>query len=129
MSQILEWSSNYAIGDPRVDNQHEHLFRLANQAARLKDSPDKEELQDLLFKLYAYVEYHFEDEEDLMAKRGYPKLEEHRESHQAIIRQLNVVMKTSRSIREMTERIFGIMSEWVAKHILDEDSDLKSCMK
>ena len=64
-----------------------------------------------------------------MAKRGYSKLEEHRESHQAIIRQLNVVMKTSRSIREMTERIFGIMSEWVAKHILDEDSDLKSCMK
>ena len=129
MSQALEWSSDYEIGNLRIDTQHKHLFKLASRAAGLKENPEKAELQQLLFRLYAYVEYHFKEEEELMARKRYPKLEEHRELHQAIIRQLNLAMETSQSLREMTEKVFEIMRTWVTDHILACDSELKACAK
>ncbi len=129
MPSGLEWNPQYAIGDLTIDTQHKHLFSLARRAASLKDSPNKEELRDLLFKLYAYVDYHFTTEEELMEKSGFSSLAEHRALHQEIIRELNSVLRTSQTVRELAERVFQIMSGWVAEHILNVDSNLRSALK
>jgi hemerythrin len=113
----------------RIDTQHKHLFKLASDAVRLKNGPDKAELQEFLFKLYAYVEYHFKEEEELMAKAGYSKLVEHADAHQAIIHEMNLAMKTSRSLGALTDKTCEIMGTWVTEHILKVDSELKTCKK
>jgi hemerythrin len=128
MAQVFDWKAQYAIGDLTIDTQHKHLFSLARRAAGLKDSPNKDELKDLLFKLCAYVDYHFSAEEELMERSGLSSLAEHRTLHQEIIRELNAAMTTSRSVREMSERVFEIMGNWVVEHILQVDSNLKSAL-
>ena len=125
MPEFLDWKSEYSVGDEHIDTQHQHLFHLANKVLRMKASAaSTAELKPLLVGLCEYIQFHFDDEQNLMESVGYPDLEEHRKRHQAIIHAMNTMMRSSKGIQPLLDRLAEIMEVWTLKHIVIEDAQV-----
>ncbi|MDO8987131.1 MAG: hemerythrin domain-containing protein [Coriobacteriia bacterium] len=69
----FEWSVDLETGHQDIDDQHRHLFELANKlqaAALVQEEDDEETVADTIYELTDYVVQHFNDDEELMAEHG-----------------------------------------------------------
>ena len=81
--RICEWTSEYSVGVTVLDSHHQKLFDIINDLFNLMDNDaNDKKIIDTLAKLVEYTEYHFSEEEQVMAKMGYPQLAEHHKQHQ-----------------------------------------------
>ena len=130
MAQLIEWKSEYQLGNQTIDNEHEQLFNLANQIFTLEKSDDVvEKIKPILYELYDYMDYHFNREEVLMRQIAYTEIEGHQQKHQEIIKALNKILKSSQGYDELTDRLSTVMVKWLLQHILKEDFKLKPLLK
>jgi len=120
------WDESYSVGIGSLDQHHQHLARLINQLAeRDNDDLKSEKMVDILTALMNYAEYHFRQEEDLMAAADYFELEAHRQEHQHFC---EIIAETSYGaslgIVGATE-LFSYLTRWWKNHILLEDMKYK----
>ena len=87
MSKIVYWTADLETGFHDIDEQHKQLVHYINEFYKAYESGDKQVMNTVLFDLIACSMNHFEYEEGLMAKAGYPLLEPHRRVHQKACRQ------------------------------------------
>ena len=72
------WHSDYAIGVEEVDLDHQRLFSLIEVTfIAAQQNIGANDLQDVIRELVNYASAHFDREEELMTKIGYPFLAEH----------------------------------------------------
>lgn len=125
---IVNWIPDYIIGNKDLDEDHQLLFKLANDAfVKSEKGADKAELKKIMLELLSYFESHFEHEEDYMDEIGYPRLEHHEKIHDEILK------TTSKLIKEMmymdTKTFEFELALFVEKHlvahILYEDMKIK----
>ncbi len=71
---------------PEIEQQHRELVRLLN---RLNDAVKNRELRKNIYQIMddviAFTRLHFEAEELLMLKAGYPEIEAHKEKHKQLV--------------------------------------------
>ena len=71
---------------PEIDQQHQELIRLLN---RLNDAVKNRELRQKVYQIMdeiiVFTRRHFESEERLMFKAGYPEIEAHKEKHRQLV--------------------------------------------
>ncbi|MBV8444141.1 MAG: hemerythrin family protein, partial [Hyphomicrobiales bacterium] len=83
---ILSWRDDYRIGIKEIDAQHQYLFDLINELhSAHATSFSRNQVSLALTKLIAYAEEHFVREEALMSANSYPKLDQHRQIHEALV--------------------------------------------
>lgn len=128
MKYIIKWKPSYAIGVDRIDEQHKHLFDLAEQAEELLELPDHmdkyDEIVSIVQELKDYVVYHFEEEEKLLLEMKYNKYFTHRIQHQdfvAAMEKLNIYEIDANQKEELL-KIINIVGSWLVNHVLDEDA-------
>jgi hemerythrin len=85
MNWESEWTASYSVGVASLDFQHKEIFRILQDLYNIDGSASREILDDVLTRLTAYAQGHFEEEELLMAQAGYPGLAAHRAEHTAYI--------------------------------------------
>jgi diguanylate cyclase (GGDEF)-like protein/hemerythrin-like metal-binding protein len=122
----LQWSDAYQCGDERIDDQHRELFELANDllsasAAALRD---QERERAAYQRLLTHIRRHFQDEEELLARLGYPRLGAHARAHARILARADELSKEA----ELGELAFGdvvefVASEVVSRHLFTADRD------
>jgi len=123
----MEWKELYSCHIPEIDQQHKRLFELGNQLYTLALRNDAEEhhnkIKMILTELQAYTVYHFEFEEALLERYGYPNLEEHKDEHQFFIKKLSEfeVDLFQQDMKEVILRLIMFVSEWISNHIVIED--------
>lgn len=122
----LTWSDGYATGVAEIDAQHQELLQ---QVDRLLGSlaGDPLAVGRLLDFLGDYAASHFETEERMMERAGYPGLEQHREAHASFLRafgRLRFDFDLDGLTEGMSELIGGWMVDWLTGHILDLDRTL-----
>ena len=111
----FNWKSEYALGIEDIDFQHHYFLNLINRLSdELKMATDQNRRSALIAELNAYARFHFVSEENMMAKAGYPELENHRQHHFDLISQLK---KTD----ERAEDIVKFLIEWFVGHTTGED--------
>jgi len=116
---LLEWRSEYSVGNDIIDQQHQGLFVIANEILRAHDA---DESTRGIMKLFKYTRIHFHDEEEIMAQRGYSGLEEHRQKHEELIERLGGIATVINHDKEaFSERVFELMLDWILTHIVEED--------
>ncbi len=121
----LEWKDSYRMGDPEIDQQHQYLFELTNEFMAV-DSLSA--LRSLLMSLYKHTREHFEQEEALMRKIGFPELELHLEHHNQLLRRLSELSMDVGKGYMNKPAINALMSEWANKHILVDDMKITEFM-
>jgi hemerythrin len=120
----LRWTSALAIGAAELDARHEELFRRVERLHDAMLAHDRTEVARLLEFLIVYVREHFEAEEALMRRIGYPLLEQHAAEHAAFAAAVAELYEalardglTARLVLAVDRRVTG----WLADHVYTSD--------
>jgi len=120
----FDWQANYDLGIEDIDFQHHYFLNLINRLSdELKMSTSQGRRTALIAELNAYARFHFVSEENIMAKAGYPQLEEHRKHHLDLISQLNsneARLQLEKS-DQRAEDIVEFLQTWFINHTTGED--------
>ncbi|EKK5658347.1 bacteriohemerythrin, partial [Campylobacter coli] len=117
----------FSIKNIQLDKQHELIFEIAEIANDLalkiqdNDVQHKNDLKQILTKLFQYVKIHFKDEEKFMESIDFPLIEEHRKSHQILLKKTKELLEHSDDIVKMSQELSILTKDWILDHFANED--------
>jgi hemerythrin len=120
---MVEWDSKYETGIPAVDDQHKELFKLVGELSQAIDNDGELDCGYLMARLEVYSLYHFTSEEHLMAKYGYPELDEHKKEHKKF-RVKILSMKDDcldDESKEARKDLLQFLETWLTTHTVEID--------
>jgi hemerythrin-like metal-binding protein len=131
--KIFEWSKEYSVEIDEMDNHHQRLFDILNKLFTLMiegGASDKQIIR-VIEELLDYTRYHFDEEEKIMAKMGYPELNTHRNHHQVFINQMKEFHTSSENGMAIfvATKVANVGTEWLKNHIMNEDRQYTHYMK
>lgn len=122
------WQKMFELGIPAIDEQHKTLVGKVGQIKELIHEAEQgvdcyNEIEGLLYEMYAYAEQHFEDEEKYMVEMAYSGLEDHKKKHQEFRDEIADMMAVDfgNSQLETLDHLGNFLLDWVINHILTED--------
>ena len=122
---VKKWGSQYSIGDPEIDEQHQVLFEMTN---RISCTIARRQLNitEELSALMLYASEHFYSEEVLMSRIGYPGLDAHRLGHAAFQWQLMGLADRIQLAGTLDWDCLGTLTTtWMEMHVLKGDMDIR----
>jgi len=123
VSKKSEWQPEYSVHVAALDAQHRHLFSLLLEIeAALDRGQGTKAAERIIPGLIAYTQYHFGEEERLMALHSFPGLGAHKQEHEILTRRVLLFKKShdeGKPAVPMSLLIF--LREWLTKHILGTD--------
>jgi hemerythrin len=127
---LITWRDEFSIGVSEIDDQHRQLFDIANRAyALLKNQllVDKyDAIVAIIDELKEYTAYHFNCEQEYMARIGYKRLLSHKVLHDDFIEKVNSVNlnKIDEDQRQYLLDILEFVVKWIEGHILGQDKKI-----
>lgn len=135
MDTTFVWDDNFITELDPVDEQHHALVDLFNElsGALFRQARDGDVsaaadavLEDVYRRLLAYTEYHFAEEEALMADCGVDErhMQAHRHLHQQFVEQVALLWRQRKSMADPGTTLVGFLTSWLGLHILGVDQSL-----
>jgi hemerythrin len=123
---VLEWRSDFSIGNEAVDNDHQHLISRINQIyAALAETADSLSIETMLEELQVDISEHFALEELLMHQAGFGEYEHHKKDHESLLDQINdMIFHFSEDPQAGRELLLSQLSDWFARHFTTFDARL-----
>jgi hemerythrin len=121
---IITWSNQFSVGIDSIDRQHQKLIQLINQLNREMANGDANiAVSEILNQLTDYTEYHFQFEEAMLEEFNYPSEQQHKDSHRALITQLEGLKLNFESdiSGAIALEIMQFLQSWLTEHILKSD--------
>lgn len=124
----LEWSKDMEVGNLQIDREHKQLFDKINDFYNAcNQGKGKEECLSILGFLKQYTVTHFQHEEALQEKYGYPHIEKHKLLHRSFVQSVEDIeqhlQKEGISISTVVE-INQKIGFWLINHIKKEDTKI-----
>ena len=120
---LFEWSDDYSVGVPSLDQEHKELVGMLNALHdAMAQGLGQEHLGEILDGLVAYTAKHFAHEEELFATYHYSETEQHIAEHQLLVSQVmefQVKFKEKRASVNM--ELMRFLKDWLIGHILGSD--------
>jgi hemerythrin len=121
---MVQWSDEYSVNIQEIDEQHKIWIGLINElymAMAKKDASDK--IGAILERLVDYTKIHFALEECLMRIFGYPGYEAHKQIHDAMVRQVDELVRKYRlSDGQVGMETLFLLKDWLINHIKEKDT-------
>ncbi|EOX5779202.1 hemerythrin family protein [Campylobacter jejuni] len=123
----VKWSRDFSIKNMQLDKQHELIFEITNLANDLalniqdNNTQHKNDLKQILVKLFQYIKIHFKDEEKFMESIDFPLIEEHKKSHQILVEKTKELLEHSNDIVKMSQELSILTKDWILDHFANED--------
>jgi hemerythrin-like metal-binding protein len=121
----IEWNVAYDTGIDRIDFQHQNLLGMLNATIVASESDPSfraEAVRLCLDQVVNYTGYHFETEEGLMEKAGYPDIENHKKEHIALkLRVEKYVAVVEKGDISQIGEILEFLRNWLINHIGESD--------
>lgn len=123
----VEFTDEYRTGIQIVDEEHEVLFDIIQQAMdavyaeNLADKYDV--IMNILYELKEYTNKHFSDEEEHMTKIGYEGLRAQKLAHESFVDKLNDIDLDDMddNQQEYLINLVEFLLTWLKNHILSMD--------
>jgi diguanylate cyclase (GGDEF)-like protein/hemerythrin-like metal-binding protein len=123
--ETFVWDRHFTTGLDSVDEQHHRLVDLVNRLGEsmVEGRDDGESLARVFEQLAEYADFHFADEERLMAEAGvYARhLQHHQEAHRRFMQQVASMWAARHAATSPASALHGFLSAWLSFHILGED--------
>ncbi len=124
----LQWSPLLATGIASVDEQHQRLLGIFNQAAAAQAAgQSREQAMSLVESLFDYTRYHFLEEAQLMRKWAVDAAHRatHLQAHERFIAFLEQVRGLADSHpAEFTVDLLAFLAQWLLHHIMGLDASM-----
>ena len=126
--ETIQWSESISVNNSEIDIQHKNLIQLTNNLILNSNAKvNSEIIGETLQKLLKYIKEHFKDEEELLEKCNYPKLEEHKKEHKKFVKKIvgfcNDVLIGKSAV---TEEMIYFLVDWLLNHTSIDDQDYKN---
>lgn len=124
----VEWSDELSLNNENIDAQHKNLFALTNELIKHSDADAHSEIiNETLYELLQYIDIHFAEEEELLEKVNYPKLEEHKKIHRSFTRKIAMFCRdVVKGKAHIAEELLVFLTEWIRQHTSIDDQDYKN---
>ena len=126
MSKI-EWDDSLSIGVELIDDQHKMLIQKLNDLSdAFNQGLEQNKILKTLDFMIDYTDFHFTDEERVMAENDYPGLAEQKKQHEEFKQTLNNVLldyQDEGPTKSLAESVNVFLVNWLVGHI--KGSDLK----
>lgn len=127
------WIPSMAVGHATIDEQHQELFRRADDLIdAMMNGRAAGEMRQLLLFLRDYCRDHFGMEEGLMASTGYPVAEAHRIAHREFERRFAAIEKAMAEKGPSAAVILDtkdLIRGWLVDHIAAVDTRLAAFLR
>lgn len=130
----FQWEDSLVLGIDQMDQEHMELVQQANKLFDALGNPDKssKEIVETLNFLAGYVVNHFNSEEKLQQKYGYPSFTEHKRIHEGFKSEVVALIQDVESNGLKTSQKLSInkmVINWLKKHIGVEDRKVAEYIK
>ena len=133
MAEWILWRPEYQIQVPKIDQQHEELFRMFNELGdALWDGKGRESIGKSLNFLANYTVEHFQTEEEIMKTSGYPGYDEHKRLHDSLVGEVSEFIQkfdfeelAHSEVLEVVNRI----GNWTREHVRMMDQKLGAWLR
>ena len=125
--ESFRWDNCFVTGLVMVDDQHHHLVDVINEFGDLLMRPERataEEIERVFGELARYAEYHFREEEQLMAQSHIdPRyIALHHQEHTRFLQDVTYMHAgLSSGDHEAASSLLSYLTNWLAYHILGSD--------
>lgn len=133
--ESFQWDQCFVTGQAMVDEQHHYLVDLINQFGDLLMQPEgasAQEIEALFGELTRYTQYHFQEEEALMADAGLDPLQlsHHLREHKQFLNDLDHMhAEVAGNRSEAAHALLQYLANWLAYHILGSDQMMAGAMR
>jgi hemerythrin-like metal-binding protein len=119
---FFDWdNTKFSVENSELDLQHKKLFEIVNKLYDLSKVTPPHKINNLkvLDELANYTSYHFDCEERYMAEIGYPYLESHKLTHEALIERVNDILEKFKEspTGAITSELLNFVKMWLTGHI------------
>jgi len=119
---FIEWNSINSVNVKEIDIQHKIFISIVNRLDDLKNTGQKEAIDNLLAELKDYALFHFATEEKYFAKFGYPEAEVRKTEHAVYVEKINEFEgKYNLLGAEVIEELLTFLRTWWLNHINSAD--------
>lgn len=120
---LIEWTDELSVRVREFDEHHKQLIALINRLEEARASGQERAVVDsVLTELTNYTIYHFLGEEEMLARFGYPGLEEQQQEHIALtVQVLQFRDEAQQRPQSVGEDMLAFLQEWLRHHILKTD--------
>lgn len=123
---IAKWDEKYCTGHVLVDAQHREIFALTRELVEaIVEKRGRTVIGEAMTRIDLYVQEHFTEEERLMRRSCFPRLEHHAGLHQAFrarAAELSRAFHAGELVLPLTVSQFLV--NWLDTHIRTEDQAL-----
>ncbi len=126
------WSQDrYGVGDDEIDRQHRGILEVINGLIEQvnEGSHDPKALVEVLVELNDYAVKHFQAEESLLKRLGYPLLEHQHHSHGYYTEKVSGFLLSMKQEQVALEDVLEFIGMWWEQHILVEDMGFKAFLQ
>lgn len=123
VGELFPWNSRLVTGIDKVDDQHRELVRLINELHRaMTMKAGAAEAGRILDELANYTVYHFNFEEELFDRHGYPASEGHKIKHRDLVAKVNEFREEFKKGRAgLSMDLMNFLVDWLRTHIRQTD--------
>ncbi|MDA3945068.1 MAG: GGDEF domain-containing protein [Helicobacteraceae bacterium] len=132
--ESFHWDKHFETGLDEVDKQHHHLVDIINSFGEqlARNEIDFTAIEAIFTELAEYAQYHFQEEEHLMAQMGLDQrhIETHIKVHQDFIQEvLSIHASVSPDDPGSVRHLLEFLTHWLAYHILGMDQNMARQIK
>ncbi|MCK4710511.1 MAG: bacteriohemerythrin, partial [Gammaproteobacteria bacterium] len=128
-SVLIQWSDQLRSGIGILDTDHKKLVDLINRCNNAAKDNQRDEILFILDKLIVYVDYHFKREEFLMEICEYPDIDNHRQQHKKLSKQIKEYIKDYGIDKLSAITLLDFLMNWLTTHIMGSDFAIASFCK
>lgn len=125
----IQWLESFSVGDEVIDTDHKRFVGLVNEIKDTLDAgADRAVVTALLGTFVRHARDHFEREEALLKRLGYPKYAQHKNEHGELNDSIFSLYEQMEAGAESFGRdeLLALIKEWIIHHILFVDMKMKS---
>jgi hemerythrin len=120
MEHYVEWKPFYSVGDATIDDQHKQLLGMVEKLyVATQMGHDAARVQAVVDELVAYTMSHFEHEERIMWRCGYPDFDAHKALHDEMRRRSLEFQAKPETLNE--HDLLQFVKNWWVRHIQNQD--------
>ena len=125
----MEWTRDLDTGIPVIDAQHKRIVEFINELYDARQSGNVSETNHVMEGLLNYTITHFEFEEGLQEKAGYPFLKAHQRIHEIFMKKVADIRQRAAAGEEVAHELLSLLKGWLVSHIKSEDRDYVESVK
>ncbi len=119
----MQWTEDLETGIQVIDEQHKRIIGYINELHDASEAGNAAEVQEVLEGLLDYTVTHFEFEEQLQEKAGYPFLKAHQRVHEIFMKRIAAFRERANNGENIIPELLSMLRVWLSSHIKGDDRD------